>query len=176
MKKPRIPHIEISYPLVSDESWTLNRKRLSDIISARTKINTALQTAIQDPAISKSTFKLSKSDSTKLINVYNAVVADGRFIREFLSDPGGVAKKLRMSLPPSAVDAVHKASKAKGISALPITPAPESKIVIGIVVIVLVVILSNVDEGRFCGSIKVSKGPHKFTKKLCFDRSKLLKL
>ncbi len=52
------------------------------------------------------------ADAHHALDVYNRVVADGRFVKEFATDPGGAAQKLGLKLSPAQIEEIQAMAKA----------------------------------------------------------------
>ena len=55
--------------------------------------------------------KQRSADASHALDVYNKVVADGRFVKEFATDPGGAAGKLGLKLSASQIDRIQEATR-----------------------------------------------------------------
>jgi hypothetical protein len=55
---------------------------------------------------------LDMTEARHVLDVYNKVVADGRFVKVFPTDPGGAAKKLGLTLSQAEIDEIHEMTKA----------------------------------------------------------------
>lgn len=79
-------------------------------------------------------FKPSATDANQVLNVYNEVVKDGRYVKDFSKDPGGVAAKLGLKLTPQQVSEVNKAAGFSSGS-----PVSDDVELVAVAVIVIIV-------------------------------------
>src|SRR5258708_1467636 len=113
MKNVDLPEIHLIYPLISENSSSKNLQRLTDLMSNKKGIDSALKSSLKNEDTKK--VPLNERDIKNLLKVYNTVVTDGRYISDFLNDPSGVAKKLDVSLSDRTARALQAAAKSKAI-------------------------------------------------------------
>ncbi|MFF0741871.1 hypothetical protein ACFYVL_15855 [Streptomyces sp. NPDC004111] len=104
----REPKVAFEQPLFHREFIAADWKRMRSQITSTTALEAAYR--VVQPQVAELGIDLSEEDSEQLRLLYNATVADGRFIGRFMKDPKGVAKKLKMEVSDEAVEAVKRAS------------------------------------------------------------------
>ena len=62
-------------------------------------------------------FKPTTTDANHILEVYNQVVKDGRYVKQFASDPAGAATKLGLKLTPTEASEIQQAGRLSGGSA-----------------------------------------------------------
>jgi hypothetical protein len=83
--------------------------------------------------------KVRSADAAQALEVYNKVIADGRFVKEFGTDPGGTAQKLGLKLSPAQIAQIEAAYNVIGQK-----PIPDSVEVVCVAIIVLALAASPV--------------------------------
>jgi hypothetical protein len=86
-------------------------------------------------------FDLSDDDRREVLELYNAMVVDGRYIRDFIIDPRSVARTFDMPISDAAADAIVRAGQEMTIDEEVTTEAfaPVAIVAIAIVVIFIAV-------------------------------------
>ncbi len=77
-------------------------------LKSQDELNTVFAT------VSAAATKQLSADASQALAVYNKVVADGRFVKQFATDPGGAAQKLGLKLSPAQAGRIQEVA---GISA-----------------------------------------------------------
>ncbi|MDP4200000.1 MAG: hypothetical protein Q8902_10580 [Bacteroidota bacterium] len=136
--------LSLAEPLFPEEYQKTNLGKAKQLITSSKALAASVKHALD--AAHKANFKVSTADSEAALKAYNAVVADGRYIKEFASDPAGAAKKLNIHLSDSAANAVkHAAGFASGASGG--GAVSDSVDVVCVAVIVLILVLEVPREG-----------------------------
>jgi hypothetical protein len=180
LKAIKLPKIEISFPIVSERYSDENRERLMSIISRQEQIDASLRIALTHSPKNKK-LTLNEEDGENLIATYNSVVTDGRYIEEFLVDPGGVADRLKLKLSKACTNAILSAKDLPGIVQFTRNDNPANPDFLPIVAVVIVIVFIVVQiprdvENELPGSITIFKGKNRRISLLCFDASKVKKL
>ncbi|HEY5369161.1 MAG TPA: hypothetical protein VIJ75_09230 [Hanamia sp.] len=131
----KLPNIGFTHNLFNVDHLSTNFDKLNTVISAPEKLAAGIKLASVDAA--KFGIDLSKDDANSLMTAYNAVVKDGRYIKQFESDPKGAAKKLNLNISDSAAKAVQTAVKFNGVRQLGGGAAADTVDVICVAVIVV---------------------------------------
>src|SRR5690348_7473381 len=61
-----------------------------------------------EPHVAAMRLQLSDAEAEEVLALYHRTVTDGRYIKEFVSDPGAVAKKLNLPLSPASEVAIQR--------------------------------------------------------------------
>lgn len=97
--------------------------------------------------------KKRSAEARHALEVYNKVVADGRFVKEFATDPGGAAQNLGLKLSPLQIEQIQEAGRVSGGGGV----AADTVELVAVAIIVLV--LAGVPESEIVidstGMIKV---------------------
>lgn len=138
--------LRFAQPLFPATDFEQNWSRLGRIISSPSQLAAGINASIEDAQIRNVQFNLTQADAEKAIEVYNAVITDGRYIKAFASDPAGVATNLNLQLPPAAADAIKQAATLKGSQVLgrPGRPGEPFGAVEVVAVAVVVVIVGGI--------------------------------
>ncbi|GAB7549948.1 hypothetical protein [Cupriavidus sp. 8B] len=115
MPGPTTPNVSVEQHLFPHDHLGANFANLHKLITSPSKLAAAVKLASDEAHAAN--FTVAKPVADEALKVYNAVIADGRFINDFKSDPDGVAKKLNLTLSPAAVQAVKTASGFRGAAA-----------------------------------------------------------
>ena len=139
---PTLPigKLTLAQPVFPEEHLQTNMGKAKHLISSSKALSTAVKHA--SDSAHKANFKVNKGDASSALKVYNAVVSDGRYIKEFSSDPSGTAKKLHLELSASAAAAVKEAV-GFGVST---GGGPSSDVVDVICVAIIVLVLADVGD------------------------------
>lgn len=90
------PKVSFAQQIHLDAASTMSKGILT-----QSKIQNDLKIAAN--TVKTSNLKVSKADAEAIAKFYNAVVLDGRFIKELSTNPQDVANKLKIKLSPSAI-------------------------------------------------------------------------
>lgn len=132
----KLPNIGFTHNLFAVDHLSANFDKLNKVISEPQKLAAAIKVASADAE--KSNINLSQDDATGLMTAYNAVVKDGRFIKQFETDPQGAAQKLNLKISDNATKAVQNAAKFSAVKQLGGgNPAADTVDVICVAVIVV---------------------------------------
>jgi len=112
----KLPNIGFTHNLFNVDHLSENFDKLNKVITAPEKLAAGIKLASADAE--KSNIHLSKDDANSLMTAYNAVVKDGRYIKEFATDPQGAAQKLNLQVSQNAAKAVTAAAKFNGVRQL----------------------------------------------------------
>ena len=139
---PTLPigKLSLAQPVFPDEHLHTNLGKAKHLISSSKALSTAVKHA--SDSAHKANFKVNQTDAHAALKVYNAVVADGRYIKEFGSDPASAAKKLHMEISDHAAAAVKQAV-GFGVST---GGGPSSDVVDVICVAIIVLVLADVGD------------------------------
>jgi hypothetical protein len=85
-------------------------------------------------------FTVSAANSKEIVALYNATVKDGRFIRQFGSNPAQVAAKLNLSLSANAAAEITKASQLAGAH-VPVRPGGGAGPISSVTVVCIAVVV-----------------------------------
>jgi hypothetical protein len=112
MPPSALGNIHLVQPLFPAEHLGANLAAAKKVITSPNLLAAAVKISADEAKTAN--FTVSQPDATEALKVYNAVIADGRFIKEFNSDPAKVAQKLNMQLSAGAVAAIKTAATFKG--------------------------------------------------------------
>lgn len=87
-------------------------------------------------------FKADPALRQEITKLYNATVKDGRYVRDFGTDPEGVAAKMHMQLSPAAAAEIKKAGSLRGAQVS--TPGQVMDTVDVICVAIIVVLCADI--------------------------------
>lgn len=108
------PNISYVHPLFPTEHLAANWGKLHKMIPSPSHLAAGIHISLDEAR--KADLKLSKEDTAQIVKVYNAAVADGRYLGEFTSNPQDVANKLNQNvkLSQAAINAIHTAAGFAG--------------------------------------------------------------
>jgi hypothetical protein len=92
--------------------------------------------------------EVSGEDQEQMVELYNATVTDGRYIKDFATNPKSVAENLGLPISDSAAAAIVQVGDAVGVTANPDHPALAIVAIAIIVVFIIVQLPSDRREGR----------------------------
>ena len=98
----KFPKVSFAQQIHLDAASTMSKGILT-----QSKIQNDLKIAANTAKTSN--FKVSKADTAAITKFYNAVVHDGRFIKELSTNPQDVANKLKIKLSSSAIKNLQSA-------------------------------------------------------------------
>jgi BioD-like phosphotransacetylase family protein len=99
-------------PLFHADNLAENMNIANKFITSSTQLAAAVRLAKKDADAAN--FSTTPAISAEVTDVYNAVISDGRYIKDFSIDPGGVAVKLGKNLSAPSIAAVKAAGKFRG--------------------------------------------------------------
>jgi hypothetical protein len=136
-----IRKIAFEQPLFQSERIAGDWKQMRSQITSATQLEVAYKAV--EPEVSALRLNLNDADAQQLLELYNKTVTDGRYLRDLIGDPAGVAAKLNVSLSASAAEAMKRIGTMRALQTAleeggKITPY----LFVAVVVIAIVVVIA----------------------------------
>jgi hypothetical protein len=132
-----IPDLVFEQPLFQSERIAAGWERMRAQITSATQLEAAYK--IVAPEIEGLRMELEDADVQQVLDLYNMTVTDGRYLRDLMTDPAGVAEKLRVPLSAAAEAAIKQVGNTRAIQTMDREQA--APVVVAVVVVAVVVVI-----------------------------------
>lgn len=157
--KIEIPNIVFEQPLFQNERIAADWKHMRSQITSATQLEAAYR--VIAPEVAALRLRLSEGDAQQLLALYNKTVTDGRYLRDLMTDPAGVAAKLGVPLSAAAGAAIKRVGTIQALQ----TATGEATAATAIVAVVVIAVV-----------IVIVFGPKRPRKQLVVDSSGIVKM
>ncbi|MFG3257216.1 hypothetical protein [Streptomyces sp. NPDC048172] len=140
------PDIAFEQPLFHSSRLAADWERMRAHITSATELESAY--SVIQPQISDLGIQLSDSDAGQLMDLYNAAVKDGRYLDDLVSDPAGVAKRLKMRISKNAAAELKRAGSIEALRTEQGKAAIGPGVAVVVVAVVIVVVFGPKDRPR----------------------------
>jgi hypothetical protein len=119
------PDVVFQQSLVSGEYGNEKWPHLKKLITSRDELAAAYERAARDPKWKQDPLlaKLEPGTAKEILDFYNAVVADGRYVAELQTDPQAAARKLRLDISDRAFETIKSLVKLPGDNTMSVVAA-----------------------------------------------------
>jgi len=134
-------NIAFQQPLFLDERIAADWQDMHFQITSATQLEAAYRAV--EPEVAALDVRLTEADARQVVDLYNAAVVDGRFLKDVMARPGWVAEQLDLPLSDDAETAIQQAGElpAVQIAKRAVVPFVGVVAVVAVPVIVVVIII-----------------------------------